>query len=167
MTIKTIIRCCCTCIVAATMYACSPSNTANDINENLNSAFDMVQSGKYTQALDIANTLSTSSDSAVMSASQYCRLALLFATIADNITDNESAMASAVSSLNHAMAINADSVALFVNSLDVESTAQFHTTLQLVHGANVDISQYTDGEDFIIPDHDIDPTVADTLHAHE
>lgn len=167
MIIKTIIRCCCTALVAATICACTATNGGNDINENLDSAFDLVHNGKYAQALEIANTVSNSPDSAVMSASQYCRLALLFATVADNITENESAMASAVSSLNHAMAINADSVNIFVNGLNMEDASHFHTTLQLVHGANVDISQYTDGEEFVIPDHDIDPTFTDSLHSHE
>lgn len=150
--------------MAIMFCACASSSSPEAIDANLDHAEAVAADGDYRQALELSNRMATSPDTAAFSARQYCRLAMIFATVADNITDNESAMASAVSSLCHALSINPDTVAAYINELDVTRNASMQTTLQLIHGANIDISKYTDGEDVIIEDHDIDP---DSLHSHE
>lgn len=152
----------CTILAAAALVlataACSGPADAAATNADLTEAEATVARGDFQRALEIANDMTSSADTASYNVSQYFRLACIYAEVADNIPDNEAVMASAINALNHAIALNADSVAALVNSLDVDATAALHTPLQLIGNHS---------RDSIPTDHDIDPADSLSLHDHD
>lgn len=152
---------------ALLLSACGNGTSAESVNVNLDDAQMLANNGEYQRAMELGNQIAESPDTALFTAQQYCRLAQVYATIADNITDNESAMAAAVSSLNHALAINADSVLAYINNLDMTQSAAIWTPLSLIRNANVDISKKTEEDDMDCDGHELDSVLLDTSHNHE
>lgn len=145
-------------VLAMSLAACSGAADPAATDADLTEAEATVARGDFQRALEIANDMTSSADTASYNVGQYFRLACVYAEVADNIPDNEAVMASAVNALNHALALNPDSVAVLVNGLDVDATAALHTPLQLIGNAN---------SDSIPTDHDIDPADSLSLHVHD
>ena len=149
---------------SAMLVSCSGGSQANTVNA-LDGAEEALHNGDYRRAIEICDELTGSADTSAITATQYCRIASVYAVAADSIVDNETVMAHAVNALGHAMALNADSVNLYMSQLSVEGMAALRMPMQLLAGRGADMSQYTDSEGIPV-DHDIDP--ADTLaHSHE
>ena len=146
---------------------CSCSGAGADANRwAIEEAEAAADSGNFVRAITLCNDLLASPDTSLLSETEYCRVATIYAIAADNIPDNESAMIGAVAALNHALTQNADSVNIYINNLPVEKQTALSTPMQLIHNRGIDMSAYTDGEDIVIPDRDIDPD-ADTADTHE
>lgn len=127
-----------------------------DTEGDLVLAESAMHEGRYAEAADICRDILQETDSTAVTVNQMCRIAVVYATAADNDCDNELNMARAADCFRRAAAVNADSVSIFLNSLSVEEQSIANMAHRLAMGTHSDLRNYED----YIPD-SID------VHAHE
>ena len=127
-----------------------------DTEGDLALAEGAMREGRYGEAAEICRDILQKTDSTAISVNQMCRIAVVYATAADNDCDNELNMARAADCFRRAAAVSADSVSLFLNSLSVEEQSIANMAHRLALGTHSDLRDYED----YVPD-SID------VHCHE
>lgn len=127
-----------------------------DTESDLTLAESAMHDGRYGEAAEICRDILQKADSTAFTVNQMCRIAVVYATAADNDCDNELNMARAADCFRRAAAVNADSVSIFLNSLSVEEQSIANMAHRLAMGTHSDLRDYED----YVPD-SID------VHSHE
>ena len=127
-----------------------------DTESDLVLAESAMHEGRYDEAAEICRDILQKPDSATITIKQMCRIAVVYATAADNDCDNELNMARAADCFRRAAAVNVDSVSAFLNSLSVEEQSIANMAHRLAMGTHSDLRNYED----YVPD-------SINLHAHE
>jgi hypothetical protein len=130
--------------LVAILTACS---TKTDVPQVIDDAEQLANAGKYADAIELCDRLVTSSDSSALSATQLCRIGVIYATAADNDIDNDTNTARAMHSFISAYAINRDSVTTFVDNLNIDRLSAVRTVLQLMRNTDDDPSKYESIDD--------------------
>jgi hypothetical protein len=128
----------------ALLAACA---SKTDVPQIIDDAEHLADAGKFDEALGVCDRLVTTADSSLLTATQYCRVAVIYAIAADNDIDNDANMAKAMRSFRSANAINRDSVSAFVDNLTLERLSAVRTVLQLLRSQNDDLSDIEDIEE--------------------
>ncbi len=127
-----------------------------DTEGDLALAESAMHEGRYSEAADICRDILQKTDSTALTVNQMCRIAVVYATAADNDCDNELNMARAADCFRRAAAVSADSVSMFLNGLSVEEQSIANMAHSLALGTHSDLRDYED----YVPD-SID------VHCHE
>lgn len=104
-------------------------------------------SGKYADAVEMCSDIINSSDSASLTATQWCRMGMIYASASENDLDNETNMGIAAHCFDRAYAQNADSVSAFVEKLSPGEHSTVSVVLMLLKMKGVDASNVIDPED--------------------
>lgn len=127
-----------------------------DTEDDLTLAESAMREGRYDEAAEICRDILQKTDSTALSVNQMCRIAVVYATVADNDCDNELNMARAADCFRRAAAVSADSVTMFLSGLSVEEQSIANMAHRLAMGTHSDLRDYED----YVPD-SID------IHGHE
>ena len=111
---------------------------------SLSRAEDALAAGNYTEAIDICSEISASDDTASMSATQMCRIAMIYAVAADNDIERETNIARSASWLDKASRTNTDSVINYMTSLSPEEMGIINQVQQLNNTRGYDFSRIED-----------------------
>lgn len=120
------------------MAACSGS----DVTTTIDDAEQAAATGKFDRALQICAPLDK--DSTALTATQMCRLSMIYALAADSDIDRESNIANAERWLDFAMRTNGDSVQQYLSSLSPEQLAIILPIQQLNTSRGYDFSNIED-----------------------
>lgn len=131
-------------VLATIIAACS---TKTDVPQVIDDAEQLANAGKYTDALTLCDRLVTTADSSSLSATQLCRIGMIYAVAADNDIDNDTNTARAMHSFIRAYSISRDSVTTYVDNLNIERLSVVRTVLQLMRNTDDDPSNYESFED--------------------
>jgi hypothetical protein len=153
-------------IIAIALLALTAAcSSKNDLPIIIDDAEQLAAAGNFDDAIDICNRLVSTADSANLSASQLCRIAVIYAVAADNDIDNDANMARAMRSFSSAYAISPDSVSAFVDHLTLERLSAVRTVIQLLHYQNDDPTNIDDIEDYAAAQFP-DDTELDSIYNH-
>lgn len=142
-------------VCVCALGACSERPDAAEVVARAEHA---ANAGKYHQALDVCNELTSGTDTLADYATQCCRVAVIYALAADNDVDRDESLTAASHWFARAYALNADSTRLFVEGLTNERAAAADIAVQLLRNRANDLSDFVDPEDpSVLVDHDIDP----------
>lgn len=150
-------------LMAVTLLAGCGKGGSAAVDDSITQAEIAADSSNYVMAMEICGKIDMADTMATYTERQLCRLATVYAVIADNVRENDAAMMNAVNILGRALELNADSVNAFMKALPVEKQIALRTPLMLIHGRDADMSTFADGDSIFIQDHDIDP---DAEHVH-
>lgn len=128
-----------------------------DVNEQLNAAEEAVEMGDFHGGAKICTDIVAKTDTADLTVRQLCRLAMIYAAVADNDVDNDANMAAAVHCFNRAYARNADSANMFVETLPIDLQGTARVALQLVRNHGIEPTNETDSLPPFPDDNDMDP----------
>ena len=151
-------------IMAVAIFVCCGKEGSDAVDDTITQAEGAADSSNYVMAMEICGKIDMADTVAPYTERQLCRLATVYAVIADNVRENDAAMMNAVNILGRALDLNADSVNAFMKALPVEKQIALRTPLMLIHGRDADMSMFADGDSIFIQDHDIDP---DAGHVHD
>lgn len=132
-----------TAIVLLTPYLSSCAGDP-DTEEDLALAENALREGHYEQAADICSDILQTTDSNAITVNQMCRIAIVYATAADNDCDNEGNMARAAKCFRRAGTLNADSVTAFIDALPIRQQSIADMAHRLSQGTHSDLQHYTD-----------------------
>ena len=140
-------------ILAIALPACVGSA---DTEGDLALAESAIHEGRYSEAADMCRDILQKTDSTTLTVNQMCRIAVVYATAADNDCDNELNMARAVDCFRRVASVSADSVSMFLSNLSIEEQSIANMAHRLALGTHSDLRNYED----YVPD-SID------VHSHE
>lgn len=104
-------------------------------------------SEKYADAVQMCSDIINSADTASLSATQWCRIGMIYASASENDLDNETNMGIAAHCFDRAYAQNADSASAFVEKLSLGEHSTVSVVLMLLKMKGVDASNVIDPED--------------------
>lgn len=140
--------------LAAAFAVASCSGRAADAtaaaDSNIAVAEEAIEEGDFTEGAKVCQRLMA--DTATLNVSQLCRMAIVYAHLADNDVDAEASMASAVQCLATAYSRDAAATDAYLDALPVASQPAARMVLQLLHSP---------ADSIIIADHEED--LADTV----
>lgn len=152
-------------VFVSALYGCS---SRQDVNDQLSEAEEAMDQGDYRSGTKICTEIAHTTDTAELSVQQLCRMAMIYASAADNDVDNASNMAAALHCFNSAIARDADSTSMFVENLPIDLQATARLALQLLKNHNEGGTTEDDNEQYIPADHDLDPDHTEAeLELHE
>ena len=112
----------------------------------LDQAKNAAENGKYAEAVDLCNKLMTSPDTSLLTAGDYCHVAMIYALAADNDIDQGGNMAVAARWLDHANDMSPDSVKAFFSELPPEEMSVIKQLEQLNLTRGIDFTNFEDPE---------------------
>lgn len=149
--------------LVALIAACT---TKTDVLQAIDDAEHLADAGKFDDAIAVCDRLVTTSDSSLLTATQYCRVAVIYAVAADKDIDNDANMAKAMHSFLSATAMNRDSVSMFVDRLTLDRQSAVRTVLQLLRSQNDDLSDIEEIEELAAQQYMSDEQL-DSIYSHD
>lgn len=128
-------------LLSASLLACSGNETQES---SLTRAESALSAGNYSEAIDICSEISSSADTSHMTATQMCRIAMIYAVAADNDIERETNIARSASWLDKASRTNTDSVINYMSSLSPEEMGIINQVQQLNNTRGYDFSRIED-----------------------
>lgn len=128
-----------------------------DVDSRIADAETTLDQKNYPETVELCANIVSEADTSKMTVTQLCRMAMVYARLADNDVDPESNIAVAMRFFDKAYSLDADSADAFVATLPVDNQPAARIVLHLMGSASPD-SLY-------IPDHEMpDSCYTDDIH---
>ncbi len=144
--------------ILLTLGACGEST---DNTSMLAEAEEQAGHGNFADAVSICNKIATSADTARLSASDCCKMAMIYARAADNDVDQGNNMAEAARWLDHANDMAPDTVRAYFSKLPPEQMSIVNQLEQLNLTRGIDFTAIDNGHEEYFQENDSAPAHED------
>lgn len=131
-------------ILTAALAACGNSST--EPQPSLQTAEQALAAGDLANAVEVANKLTSSADTAKFSCHDCCIIATIYALAYENNIDADRSMAQATTFFGRAASRDLDSLRAYADNVPPEQTAVVNNTLRVLSGLSVDVADIDEHE---------------------